>query len=97
VQAHVVEKHLEVGQQPVAAHRRHRQCVHVRSVVLQQLARDRGGVAGSALWSASQVVKRRSELVETATEAGDLVVVVIRQRAQRLASSRSQSGWMSAK
>jgi hypothetical protein len=51
------------------------------------------GAAGSASRSASQLVKRRSELVETATDAGDLVVVVIRQRAQRLASSRSQLGW----
>jgi hypothetical protein len=42
-------------------------------------------------------VKRRSELVDTDTDAGDLVAVVIRQRAQRLASSRSQSGWMSEK
>ena len=55
------------------------------------------GVAGGAPCSASQVVKRRSELVETATDAGDFVVVVIRQRAQRLASSRSHAGWISAK
>lgn len=55
------------------------------------------GVAAGASCPASQVVKRRSELVEMATEAGDFVVVVIRQRAQRLASSRSQSGSMSAK
>ena len=55
------------------------------------------GAAGSASRSASHVVNRRSELVETATDAGDFVVVVIRQRAHRLASSRSQSGSMSAK
>jgi hypothetical protein len=42
-------------------------------------------------------VKVRSELVETATDPGDLVAVVIRQRAQRLASSRIHAGSMSAK
>jgi hypothetical protein len=43
------------------------------------------------------VVKVRSELVDTATEPGDLVAVVIRQRAERVANSRSQSGSMPAK
>jgi hypothetical protein len=55
------------------------------------------GRAGSASRSASHEVKVRSELVATATDPGDFVAVVIRQRAQRLARSRTQTGSMSAK
>lgn len=38
VQAHVVEEHLQVAQQPAAAHRQDRQGMHVRPVVLQDRA-----------------------------------------------------------
>jgi hypothetical protein len=42
-------------------------------------------------------VNRRSELVDTAIDAGDFVTVVSRQRAHRFASAFSQAGSISAK
>jgi hypothetical protein len=50
----------------------------VATVVLKQRSRELLGSGSSASRAASQLVKRRSELVDTDTDAGDLVAVVIR-------------------
>jgi hypothetical protein len=97
VQTDVVEEHLQVGEQPVLAHRRDRQRVHVRAVVLKHPRVIPASVWSGSPRSASQLVNRRSELVDTAIGAGDFVTVVSRQRAHRFASALSQSGSMSAK
>jgi hypothetical protein len=55
------------------------------------------GVAGSASSAASQRPKLRSALVVPATAAGERVTLVIRQRAHRFPSARSQAGSMSVK
>ena len=55
-----------------------------------------GALSAIASLSA-QRQKRRIEEVLHETDAGDFVPVVIRQRAQRLTSSRSHSGSISAR
>jgi hypothetical protein len=70
VQPNVIHEHLQVGQQPVAPRHRHVQHVDVRAIVLKQGTGDLRRAFGERVALSEPGVKRRIELVETASDTG---------------------------